>query len=179
MEDKKKLFRTFLKIFLISIIFLFGCEFSNENNTNLVQSEQNEVTLISDLENIAYFRDGALEHILEGELNRNGQAVGFHYDRLPTKKGEIVTGTETERNELGVYEAEVIVSNVEKTSNGGKSSFFPDEWDTQEVVNAISEAYEEKEFISGNTYEGLTSDGMIIRMYLDNQDKIISAFPIY
>ncbi len=68
---------------------------------------------------------------------------------------------------------------VEKTSNEGNSTFFPDDWDTQEVVDAINEAYENRIFITGNTYEGLTDEGMMIRMYLNDQNKIISAFPIY
>ncbi|HLR42639.1 MAG TPA: EndoU domain-containing protein, partial [Pseudogracilibacillus sp.] len=125
------------------------------------------------------FRPNALEHILEGELNGKGQAVGFHYDHLPTKKGEIIAGTETELDEHGVFEAEVSVEGVEKTSNRGRSTFFPDDWDSQDVVDAINEAFENKEFINGNTYEGLTEEGIIVRMYLDNNDKIISAFPVY
>ena len=129
--------------------------------------------------NTDYFRDGALEHILEGELNGRGQAVGFHYDGLPTKKGEVIAGTETEPNEYGIYEAKVEVSGVEKASNSGKSSFFPDEWNAQQVVDAINEAYDDRNFMTGNTYEAFTSEGVLISMYLDQNDKIISAFPIY
>lgn len=47
------------------------------------------------------------------------------------------------------------------------------------VVDAINEAYNERVHIAGNTYEGLTSKGIVIHMYLDDQDKIITAFPIY
>lgn len=163
-----------LHLFLISLfIVLVGCGYSDG------QAEQNHVTAIEALEHIEYFRVGALEHILEGELNKKGQAVGFHYNQLPTKKGEIIEGTENEPNSFGVYEAEVIVNEVEKTSNKGKSTFFPDHWDTQQVVDAINEAHDNKVFITGNTYEGLTADGMVIRMYLDHDGKIISAFPVY
>lgn len=168
---------------LISLFFLVSCDLIELTNEGGV-SENNvdeDVSMmsISDLENIDHFRKGALEHILEGELNGRGQAVGFHYDGLPTKKGQIISGTESEPNEQGVYEAEVEVSSVAKTSNGGKSSFFPDEWTAQEVVDAINEAYENREFITGNTYEGLSSEGVLINMYLDQNDQIISAFPIY
>lgn len=145
----------------------------------LEQDQSNPVTAIPDLENIDHFASRALEHILEGELNGKGNAVGFHYDRLPSKKGEVIAGSETRPNELGVYEAKVMVSGVSKMSNGGKSTFFPLEFDSQDVVDAINEAYEVREFINGNTYAGLTKDGMVIHMYLNNQDKIISAFPIY
>lgn len=172
-----------IKLFFISfaMLFIVGCNVNDfiENVAETDQKELDSVTAIQDLKQTEYFRDGALEHILEGEINRKGQAVGFHFDRLPTKKGEIVEGTETDPNEFGVYEAKVIISDVEKTSNGGKSTFFPNDWDTQQVIDGINEAYDNKVYISGNTYEGLTADGMIIRMYLDQHEKIISAFPVY
>lgn len=166
--------------FLIAAVFIIsGCGFLKDANDTVAENYSESVTAINNLQHIDYFRTGALEHILEGELNRRGQAVGFHYDRLPTKKGEIIKGTETEHNEFGVYEAKIIVNDIEKKSNNGMSTFFPDEWDTQDVVDAINEAYEEKVYISGNTFEGLTEEGIVIRMYLDNDEKIISAFPIY
>lgn len=150
-----------------------------ELEENESREEHLEEIMIGDLRQTENFRPGALEHILEGELNARGQAVGFHYDGLASKKGEIIEGTETSPNEYGVFEAEITVDGVKKESNRGRSSFFPDEWDAQEVVDAINEAYETKQFISGNTYEGLSDSGVIIRMYLDNNEKIISAFPLY
>lgn len=159
-------------------VLLVGCDLDVEEQTESVDLVD-EPVLIDELVRTDYFRPGALAHILEGEINSKGQAVGFHYDRLPTKKGEIISGTETDEDMNGVYEAEVKVQDVKKTGNKGKSTFFPDEWNTQEVVDAINEAYEARVFISGNTYEGLTGEDVIIRMYLDQNDKIISAFPVY
>lgn len=170
--------KNFVAIFLIAcLLILVGCHFESESNKDQNIAEQ-DVT-IEDLVHTDYFRDRALEHILEGELNARGQAVGFHYDGLPSKKGKIISGTDTSLNEFGVYEAEIEVDGVRKTSNGGKSSFFPDKWTAQQVVDAINEAYDVKQFLTGNTYEGITKDGVVIRMYLDQQDKIISAFPVY
>lgn len=175
----KKRFIPMLILSLIIVLMSSCTVLDDEIIDEVIENDSQAVTLIDQLEQIDYFKSGALEHILEGELNRKGQAVGFHYDMLPTKKGEIVSGTETERNEYGIYEAKVVINDVEKNSNQGISSFFPDEWDTQDVVDAINEAYEERVYISGNTYEGLTKEGIIVRMYLDHNDKIISAFPIY
>lgn len=177
-----KKMRGFLIVF-ISLSLLVSCdllEIIDDSGNNA--SELNEellITSISELENTDSFRDGALEHILEGELNGRGQAVGFHYDGLPTKKGEVIAGTETKPNKYGVYEAKVEISGVVKTSNSGKSSFFPEKWDAQQVVDGINEAYDDRTFITGNTYEGFTSEGILISMYLDQNDQIISAFPIY
>lgn len=169
-----------LTILLLGIFLLAGCGFIDDllEDTNSSDAIA-EVTPIEALDDTDNFRPGALEHILEGELNRSGKAVGFHYDQLPSKKGEIIEGTKTSPNEQGVYEAEVSVDGVTKESNQGKSTFFPDDWDTQDVVDAINEGYENRTFISGNTYEGLTEEGVLIRMYVDDQERIISAFPVY
>lgn len=137
-----------------------------------------EIIEIEELERIEYFRPGALEHILEGELNQRGDAVGFHYEGLPSAKGSVIEGTRTDPDKYGVYEAEVEVEGVTKQGNNGISSFFPLHWNAQEVIDAINEAYETKQFLTGNTYEGLTKEGMIIHMYLDDEEQIISAFPI-
>lgn len=169
-------------ILFVSILLLTGCDLIDdllEDSATPGESTLEEVTPIDELSDTDNFRNGALEHILEGELNRKNQAVGFHYDHLPTKKGEIIEDTKTKPNTEGVYEAEVSVEGVEKQSNRGRSTFFPDEWDTQDVVDAINEVYDIRTFISGNTYEGLTNEGVLIHMYLDDQDRIISAFPVY
>ena len=165
-----------LCLFIIFVLASCGLEDIYSNND---EQQTNAVTPLEDLIDTEYFLESALPHILEGELNRKGQAVGFHYAELPTRKGEIIEDSETEEDEHGIYEAKVSVSEVEKTSNNGRSTFFPDSWDSQDVVDAINEAYETKDFISGNTYEGMTEEGIIVRMYLNESDKIISAFPVY
>ncbi len=39
--------------------------------------------------------------------------------------------------------------------------------------------YSRKMFIGGNTYIGTTSSNFKVRMFLDRNNKIISAFPQY
>lgn len=173
-----------LLVLLFSVFLLSSCSIeemvsNGVNHHDNQESNADQVSSIEELEHTEAFKNDALEHILEGELNRKGKAVGFHYDGLLSKKGQIVSGTETDPNEFGVYEAEVKVSDVAKTSNGGKSTFFPNEWSAQDVVDAINEAYDNSTLITGNTYEGLTNDGLVIRMYLDHNEQIISAFPVY
>src|SRR5690625_4572938 len=142
-----------IAILLISLFFLVSCDLIKLPNEGVVLEnyidEDVSTMAISDLENTEHFRNGALEHILEGELNGRGQAVGFHYDGLPTKKGQIISGTETEPNEQGVYEAKVEVSDVAKTSNGGKSSFCQDEWTAQEDDDAIKAEDEDRKRKTG------------------------------
>ncbi|MHB9942538.1 hypothetical protein CF065_13130 [Clostridium sporogenes] len=139
-------------------------------------SEISHVKSIADLKNTENFRNSALNHILEGEINRSNMAVGYHYEKFPTSKGKIIEGTKSSPNDLGVYTGKVQVDGVIKKA---KSSFFPEEWSPQEVIDAINEAYNNKQFVKGtkNTFRGKSVSGLKIEMYIDNKGKIISAFP--
>src|SRR5690625_7247395 len=79
-------------ILLISFSFgfLIGCDVGGFIDSDAVETGEQDQrsSVLEELEEIANFHDGALEHILEGELSGSGKAVGFHYDGLPTKKGE-------------------------------------------------------------------------------------------
>lgn len=165
------------------IFTLYACS-NTQSNSNTVTNEntQSTITSIEQLTNTDNFRNGALEHILEGEVNKRGKAVGYHYEGLENTPGEVIEGTRSTPNEDGVYTAKVEVDGIAKTSNGGKSSFFPESWSAQDVVDNINEAYDNKIFIEGtdNTYRGECDEGVEIEMYIDNNSgKIISAFPIY
>ena len=130
---------------------------------------------ISKLNNTQNFQAGGLAHILEGELNKKGDAVGFHYEGMPNQKGRVIPGTEKGPNAQGVYTAKVEVAGVRKNSF---SSFFPKDWTPQQIVDAINEAYENRQLISGDKYSGISSSGIEIHMYL-NKNKITTAFPIF
>ena len=132
---------------------------------------------IADLKNTENFKEGALEHILEEEINKRGKAVGFHYEGFPTTKGSVIDGSKSIPNDLGVYTGKVEINGIPKLSNGGKSTFFPENWDAQDIVNAINEAYINKTFVRGNTYIGILSTGMKIEMFIDGSGKVISAYP--
>ena len=94
--------------------------------------------------------------------------------------GNIIEGTKGPAlSDAGIYEAKVEVNGIPKKANGGYSTFFPDHMSPQEVVDAINEAYETRVFDANarNTYEGISKNGIKITMYLDSEQKIISAFP--
>lgn len=78
-----------------------------------------------------------------------------------------------------MYKAQVEVNGIPKTANGGYSTFYSKDMSPQEIVDAINEAYENKTFVVGtrNTYQGKTSSGLKINMFIDSDGKIISAFP--
>lgn len=171
----KRLISAILLLFLLTAFSACDEMPGNEQAEN----NQSATSGIADLEDTAYFGENAVEHILLGEINRKNQAVGYHYEGLSDSEAETIPGTASKTNKYGVYTAKVRIAGIDKQSNGGRSTFFPKEWNAQDVINAINEAYENRAYISGNTYAGLSEDGMTIRMYLDDDEKIISAFPEY
>ncbi|NFO48550.1 hypothetical protein FDB40_16940 [Clostridium botulinum] len=127
------------------------------------------------LKHIEIFADkNVIKHILEGEVNKRGKAVGFHMENIPTKKGEIIENTRSEVNEYDIYSAKVIINGVSKIA---KSTFFPTSMTPQQVVDAINEAYTNKITTPTNEFIGNTSYGFKIGMYLNNDGNITTAYP--
>lgn len=158
---------------LLTLLLVFcscACQTTNQEKEFTKQS-------LEDLTNTHYFLDSAIEHIFLGNINSKGQATGYHYDEINDSPGHIVEGTESQKDENGIYRAKVEVNNILKSGNNGYSTFFPDECSPQEVIDMINEAYQNRQKIRGNTYRG-SSGEVIIEMYLTDKDKIISAYPI-
>lgn len=134
---------------------------------------------IRKLKHTEIFAKGALEHIFDGTVNKKGKATGYHYDKVDGSKGEIISGTRSKTDKHGVYTARVKVEGIQKN---GFSSFYPDDWTPQEVVDAINTAYKDAlgntENPHGDLWIGYSGD-LEIDMYLTEQKKIITAYPIY
>ncbi|MFM7488087.1 MAG: EndoU domain-containing protein, partial [Cytophagales bacterium] len=62
-------------------------------------------------------------------------------------------------------------------SNGGYSTFFPEDCSEEKTLEAISEAYRGKRKVNGELYEGKTKDGITIQFYAKPDGFIASAFP--
>ena len=128
--------------------------------------------------------EGTKAHVLKGEINESGSAVGCHF------KGAIDNGTARIRLGATITEGpnDMFKVNIDvKDVNGNwipktaQSSFFPRTWDEQKILNEIQNAFINKTFVSGNTWKGLSSEGIEIRMFLktDGTNQIITAFPIF
>ena len=130
------------------------------------------------LEHTELFPKSTLEHLFLGTV-KNGNGTGYHYDGIADTPGSIIEGTKSELDAHGVYNAKVIVNGHEKKSNKGYSSFFPESYSPQDVIDAINDVYDNCEFISGNLYAGLTEDGIEIDIALRDDGKIITAYPIW
>ena len=109
-----------------------------------------------------------LEHIFFG--NNGG---GLHYNGLAGANGKIVEITKPV-NKYGVYGAIVEVDGVKKYS-----SFFPDNWTPQQVLDTIDAAYYNGVKNNRNQIIYKMDSGMKITINLDEYDKVISAYPVY
>lgn len=79
----------------------------------------------------------------------------------------------TSKDRFGVYKASVTYNGMSKTS-----TFFPDNWNRAEVLNATKEAYNslsEVDLLNWNV--GTTSSGMKIRMFINSTGELVTAFP--
>ena len=154
-----------------------GAESAAEDVGKVVETSYGKSSLI-ELKNTDNFMDSTIEHIFEGNVRR-GKAGGYHYECIKDTAGNIVNGTEVLINDLGVYKAQVEVNGIPKSGNGGYSTFFPKEMSPQDVIDSINEAYNNKVFVVGskNSYIGISNNGLEIEMYINNNGKIISAFP--
>jgi hypothetical protein len=130
------------------------------------------------LQNTGNIEPGGLDHIFKGEINANGQAVGYHYEGVPGAGGRVVPGTASTPDAHGVYTAQVEVNGVRKKGKG-ISAFFPKSMTPQDVVDSINEAYNTRVHQTGDRYVGVTSSGMRIQLILDpTSGKVTNAWPI-
>lgn len=128
---------------------------------------------VANLEHTENFTEGGIKHIFEGEINHRGEAKGYHYEGIANTAGQVVPGTRTTPNTHGVYRGSVAVNGVPKR---GFSTFFPQNWNPQQVINSINQAYVNRRHVSSNRYYGY-ANGVKIEMFLNPNGKIISAFP--
>lgn len=151
----------------------------DKNESEPAEKETYTKEDLDKLENLENFRPSAINHIFDGEINKRGSANGYHYEGINDSRGAVVEDTKSDLDTNGVYEAKVTVDGIEKSGNDGKSTFFPEYMSPQEVVDSINEAYDNREKIYGNRYQGESKNGTRVEMCLDRDDKIITAYPIY
>jgi len=150
-----------------------------ESKTEISESSGYYMADISNLENVDYFAKGTLEHIFDGTINKKGNATGYHYTMVLDSKGKIIEGTRSEEDENGVFTGKVEVDGVKKN---GFSSFYPEAWTPQQVVDAINAAYDEAVENPDNPKNSLWIGhygDIEIDMYLDSNKKITTAYPVY
>lgn len=124
-----------------------------------------------------------MSDLFEGEIRRNDagvpRAVGFHH-RNPapgTARVRLVNGVEdiTAGPDVnGLYRARVEIWDDVTSSwilKKGASTFFPDSWSRQQVLDEIRAAYANSTPLpnSSNGYIGTAPSGVEIRMFFGHQ----------
>lgn len=134
--------------------------------------------VLDSLKNTGIFNSTAIEHIFLGTVNSSKKGSGYHYNMISDAPGQIVEGTKSALDKNGVYTANVTVNGRKKDNY---STFYPDSWSPQQVVDAINEARTEALSTGkkdGSYYVG-HGGGLRINLYLDSSKKVVTAFPIY
>ncbi|SEE16780.1 EndoU nuclease [Tenacibaculum sp. MAR_2010_89] len=135
------------------------------------------------------------DHTFKGDItitgkNAAGQNIytvtGIHSNKaFSNGTARIKPGTQIENLGDGFYKAK-----VEKQINGftnaqgtnwkvkkTKSTFFPNNWSTEKIQAEIAYSFKNKKLINGNKYNGFTTTGHKITIFLDDLGNIKTAFP--
>lgn len=169
----KKLRLLILSTFLVLLLGLL-----TGTSQNVIADSHSQLDSLKHTEN---FSSRGLEHIFLGEINKRGDVVGYHYEGFETE-AQVIESTRSKTDNNGIYRAKITLDGKEKKAF---STFFPKDWEPKKVIKAINEAYKNREQIHDNLYEGVYTEGVFkkkritIQMYLDKNDKIITAFPLY
>jgi hypothetical protein len=131
------------------------------------------------------FNQKAEKHIFEGEINpNNGKAGGVHHINAVKNGTAIIDESSIVEGTNGTFKAKIKVKNADgvwiaKTTNGGFSTFFPNTWSKEKVIEEIMDAFENRKLVPGTQSEfaGFTAEEMEIRMYINSDGQITSAFP--
>ena len=154
---------------------------SSQSSAQISKSDTQSYTMadIKKLKNTEHFAKNTLEHIFDGTINSKGKATGYHYSKVTDSKGKIIDGTRSKADGHGVFTGKVEVSGVKKN---GFSSFYPENWTPQQVVDAINAAYDDAlknpDNPQGELWIGYSGD-LEIDMYMNKSKQITTAYPVY
>ena len=123
-----------------------------------------------------------LVHILDGELNRSGKAVGFHYrpGGVDPAGAQLIQITKPVSS-AGIYEGRVAVLNPATGQYVVKvplSTFFPDNFTPDRVNIAIQNAFRNSGITKDGYFIGDSSFGFKVQGYY-RKNSIVSAYPEY
>jgi len=106
---------------------------------------------------------------------------GFHHDYLGAiKRNGIVKLTDITQHAHGFYEAKIWYKGKSKFSG-----FFPDAWNRERVMQAITEALQDNNpLLWSNKHHawqkiGTTSEGVKVLVSIDNSGLVKTAYPIF
>lgn len=187
-------------IFFIISIFGIGKIYINNINSNSNKNNKKENTITQKVENKkengknkkegnTQYKTASgnrkynidYDHVIGGDENSSGKVTGGH----TTLYGDVkVVKKIGNPSKSGVYKANVEIKKKngswqKKTSNGGVNTMFPEDWDTNRVIDEINSAWENRKDYNGkdsNMWQGRSTSGVLIRGY---KKPRITAYPVY
>jgi hypothetical protein len=116
-------------------------------------------------------------HIFQIDIT-DGECSGCHH--VVAEKCGLVSIKKKNTGKYGVFKATIETKDKTLPSCKKESTFFPKKWTVQTTLDKIEDAYQKSTVVDGNEREGKTSEGVIIKIIMDKNDKgkIFNAYPI-
>ena len=140
------------------------------------------------LEHTEILEPNVVKHIFNGEVKESSagkgrmrlEATGYHTEVIKNAEGKIIPGTKSSPDKKGIYRGRVTVNGVRKRTNNGLSTFFPENWSPQHIINSINHAYTTRKALnaSGSICFGTSKEGIKMKMRINLNGKIASVYPI-
>jgi Bacterial EndoU nuclease len=177
-------------ILIIALLILVGSYYISTNSIDKIENQPEVVTEqdITPLDLVdkndtyqnlpTFLRTSNLKHILEGNINRNNQATGYHHKASAPNNQTKVLNIIATSNKCGVYKAKVQVQGKPKSAF---STMFPDNLNANEVRDSIISGYNNgtNKYPANSSFTINTNQCYDIFIVLDSQKKIITSYPIY
>ncbi len=129
------------------------------------------------MEHETIFSELAIQTIFNGVILPNQtNAIGYRLEN-PTSTTCFIYA-KSGKDSFGCYSAKGFVHGIKRTGKRNKVYFFPRIWTQDQVIQAISEAYENRKQKNNNFISGETVNGLRIKLWLDENGKVYDAMPL-
>ncbi len=120
-------------------------------------------------------------HIETGEINRRGEAVGYHHrpNGVDPPGAKVLRVTQPP-DANGVYRARVALRDAatgEWIDKRASSTFFPDAMSDNEVIQAVLNAFRNGQRHRGGEFVGASGHGFVIEGWYQS-GRIVAAYPL-
>ncbi|WP_458687359.1 EndoU domain-containing protein [Nocardia tengchongensis] len=126
--------------------------------------------------------DTTWTHVLKGEINEFGKPTGYHHRPDGKDQFGVKVTSRTSRDSNGVYRGTVnmnVWTGSEWKTKTAKSTFFPDEWTSEQVKRAIEEASRSGEILPGGKWRGAYRGIEIQGYYEESTGRVITGYPLW
>lgn len=169
---------------IVAIVFSQFSEFTEKDSPNNNQKHEEPKPLAKKVDSGGYQLKSFnidFNHILDGEINKRGKAVGGHYAKSKNLKVVRYIG-DVDKN--GVFRAKIAIwdkNNNKWVNKQATTSFFPKEWSSQKIKQQVKFSLNNaNEFNQSNLkWQGKSESGIDIHGWYKQNGDVATAYPIY